>query len=180
MLAACHLGLQCLVLVGGPFSWHEVRVGTRWCGPDWSLVWNMSGYRAELLAITVALASFPCVTVFCDNLQVVTYVIKLLRMPAHIRCDHLPEERRIFGGTFATVLNGGLGEIVLFGGLKRIRTWPLLSGKLGSWPSWPSFNGYACTPSGAVHCLSCGQGGRRSACGHARGHCAGVCGGGPA
>ena len=55
---------------------------------------EQSSYRAELLAVTVALASFSCVTVFCDNFQVVTYAAKLLKMPARFRCDHLPEEHK--------------------------------------------------------------------------------------
>ena len=40
-----------------------------------------SSFRAELLAITVALASFQCATVFCDNLQVVEGVSRLLKLP---------------------------------------------------------------------------------------------------
>ena len=55
---------------------------------------DQSSFRAELLAITVALASFSCVTVFCDNFQVVAYAEKLLRLPVGDRCDHIPVEHQ--------------------------------------------------------------------------------------
>ena len=55
---------------------------------------DQSSYRAELLAITVALASFSCVTVFCDNFQVITFATKLLCLPVCERCNHLPVEHQ--------------------------------------------------------------------------------------
>ena len=95
MGVACRLGPLCLAFQVVLSSWRkhgEVRGGLVWTGARPGL--EQSSYRAELLAVTVALASFSCVTVFCDNFQVVTYAAKLLKMPARFRCDHLPEEHK--------------------------------------------------------------------------------------
>ena len=55
---------------------------------------DQSSYRAELLAITVALASFQVATVFCDNQQVVRGVTRLLKLPAERRLGQAPLEHR--------------------------------------------------------------------------------------
>eukprot|EP00435_Cladocopium_sp_Y103_P013817 s2319_g3.t1 len=70
----------------------------------YELVWSgivpgleQSCYRAELLAITVALASFPRVTVFCDNQEVVKVAARLLKLPPGQR-EGAPEPGHIAGG----------------------------------------------------------------------------------
>ena len=67
----------------------------------YSLVWSgivpgidQSSYRAELLALLVAVATFRKVTVFCDNLTVVRIATGLLKMDPVRRRRHLPLEHR--------------------------------------------------------------------------------------
>eukprot|EP00435_Cladocopium_sp_Y103_P053188 s103_g17.t1 len=55
---------------------------------------EQSSYRAEVLAITVALSTFSCVTVFCDNWEVVRVATRLLRMPPGQRESCLPSEHQ--------------------------------------------------------------------------------------
>ena len=55
---------------------------------------EQSSFRAELLAITVALASFASVTVFCDNSEVVKVAARLLKLPFEQRQSCLPTEHR--------------------------------------------------------------------------------------
>eukprot|EP00435_Cladocopium_sp_Y103_P008435 s1164_g2.t1 len=68
---------------------------------NYEVVWSglvpgleQSSYRGELLAITVALASFSCVTVFCDNQEVVKVAARLLKLPFGQRESCLPSEHR--------------------------------------------------------------------------------------
>ena len=65
------------------------------------VVWNgivpgldQSSYRAEVLAICVAVGSFTRVTVFCDNSAVVHIAERLLRLPQHQQRQWLPQEHR--------------------------------------------------------------------------------------
>ena len=55
---------------------------------------DQSSYRAEVLAICVAVGSFKGVTVFCDNSAVVRIAARLLRLPQHQRKQRLPQEHR--------------------------------------------------------------------------------------
>ena len=55
---------------------------------------DQSSYRAEVLAICVAVGSFGKVTIFCDNAAVVRIAEKLLRLPAGQRGRSLPQEHR--------------------------------------------------------------------------------------
>ena len=65
------------------------------------LVWSgllpgldQSSYRAEILALAVALSSFKRVTVFCDNLAVVRVATNLLKLPEEHRLSSLPAEHQ--------------------------------------------------------------------------------------
>ena len=55
---------------------------------------DQSSYRAELLAIAVAVGSFSKVTFFCDNAAVVRIAESLLRLPLQQRLVHLPVDHR--------------------------------------------------------------------------------------
>ena len=68
----------------------------KWFGLGLSLDWInlVTSYRAELLAIAVAVGSFAKVIVFCDNAAVVRIVESLLRLPSQQRLVNLPEDHR--------------------------------------------------------------------------------------
>ena len=65
-----------------------------------------SSYRAEVLALAVALSSFTCVTVFCDNLAVVKVATGLLKLPEEHRVSSLPPEHRDLWVFFCGVVAG--------------------------------------------------------------------------
>eukprot|EP00435_Cladocopium_sp_Y103_P065513 s840_g27.t1 len=68
---------------------------TKWSGLGLCLGLDQSSYRAEVLAICVAVGSFGKVTVFCDNSAVVRIAERLLRLHLRQRKQkQLPHEHR--------------------------------------------------------------------------------------
>eukprot|EP00435_Cladocopium_sp_Y103_P020844 s1782_g5.t1 len=55
---------------------------------------DQSSYRAEVLAICVAVGSFRRVTIFCDNSAVVRIAERLLKLPVDVRRRQLPQDHR--------------------------------------------------------------------------------------
>jgi ribonuclease HI len=75
---------------------------------------DQSSYRAEVLAICVAVGSFGKVTIFCDNSAVVRIAEQLLRLPAWQRGHRLPHEHRDLWEYFCQVsTHQSWGQVVI-------------------------------------------------------------------
>ena len=95
------------VILAGPGAYQVV-----WAGIVPGL--DQSSYRAEVLAICVAVGSFGKVTIFYDNSAVVCIAEQLLRLPAWQRGHRLPHEHRDLWEYFCQVsTHQSWGQVVI-------------------------------------------------------------------